>query len=241
MADIHDKLESIAEEFANKVDLAKADIVKTLMKLIEGKTSEEALLILSGINLQKVLELKLATAFSTFEAGAVDILKNTFTTAKISESALRLLLNNARGMVSDEVTQHLSKTTLQSIIDGIGSGQTPSQVIASLDDKVPNIATLVNTTYSQFSNSITNITAEKLPKKTRFVYIGANDEKTRLQCLDKIAFSGANGKTREEIVDQYGDMNNELFNCRHKWEEMSDIPAEQGYEFKERRRERFNA
>ena len=226
MADIHDKLDAIAEEFARKVDLAKVEIVDSLMKLVEGKTSEEALQILSGINIEKALELKLATAFTTFESGAVDILKSTFTTTTLTEATLQSLLNNSKGMISDEVTKHLSKTALQSIIDGIGSKQTTSQVIASLDEKIPNIATLVNTTYSQFSNTITNMTAEKLPENTKFIYIGANDEETRERCVEKII---AGSLTRKEIIGRFGDMNNELYNCRHKWEEMSDSPADQGY------------
>ena len=232
MADISKELDKIAEQFAIKVDLAKDQVVKSLMELVKGKTSEEALKILSSTNIEKALELKLAKAFTSFEAGAVSILKNTFTTAAISESALQLLLNNAKGMISDEVTKHLSKTALQSIIDGIGSSQTSLQVIESLANKVPNVETLVNTAYSQFSNTITNITAEKLPNNTKFIYIGANDEKTRERCKNKIRFSG-NGKTRQEILDEYGDMNNELFNCRHKWEQMSDMPLDQGYKPKE--------
>jgi len=226
MADISKELDKIAEQFADKVDLAKDEIVESLMELVKGKTSEEAIEILSGVNIEKALGLKLATAFTSFESGAVSILRNTFTTATISESALQLLLSNAKGMISDEVTRHLSKTTLQSIVDGIVSGQFPSQVIASLNDKVPNIATLVNTAYSQFSNTITNMTAEKLPDNAKFIYIGANDEKTRARCVDKI---GAGALTRKEILNRYGDMNNELYNCRHKWEQMSDMPEDQGY------------
>ena len=226
MADISKELDKIAEQFAVKVDLAKDQVVESLMELVKGKTSEEALEILSGANIEKALELKLAKAFTSFEAGAVSILRNTFTTATISESALQLLLNNARGMISDEVTKHLSKTALQSIVDGIGSGQTSTQVIASLRDKIPNVETLVNTTYSQFSNTITNMTSEQLPDNTKFIYIGANDEKTRERCVDKI---GAGALTRKEILNRYGDMNNELYNCRHKWEQMSDMPEDQGY------------
>ena len=243
MADIYDELEAIAEQFANKVDLAKDELVETLMKLTEGKSTEEALEVLSGINIEKALDLKLVAAFTAFESGVVQILKSTIstTTSAISEKSLQLLLNNAKGMLSDEVTKHLSKSALQSIVDGISAGQTSTQVIASLGDKVPNVKTLVNTAYSQFSNTITNMTAEKLPNNTKHIYIGANDERTRLACLDKIAFSGGGGRTRKEILAQYGDMNNELFNCRHRWTPISDSPEDQGYEFDERRRERPSA
>ena len=230
MADINKELDAIAEQFADKVDIAKVKVVESLMKLVKGKTSEEALEILSSINIEKVFDLKLVAAFSAFEAGAVDILRNTFTTATISEKSLQLVLNNAKGMISDEVIRHLSKTTLQSIIDGIASGQTSTQIIASLNNKIPNVETLVNTAYSQFSNTITNMTAENLPDNTKYIYIGANDEKTRSTCLDKI---GAGALTRKQILNKWGDMNNELYNCRHKWEQMSDMPEDQGYNPKE--------
>lgn len=226
MADINKELDAIAEQFATKVDLAKNEIIESLMELVKGKSSQEALEILSGINIEKALDLKLTTAFTAFEAGAISILKNTYTTATLSEASLRLVLDNAKGMISDEVTKHLSRTSLQSIVDGIATRQTPAQVIASLEDKIPNISTLVNTTYSQFSNAITNMTAEDLPENTKFIYIGANDEKTRERCRRKIE-EGA--LTRKQILDKYGDMNNELYNCRHKWEQMSDMPEDQGY------------
>ena len=226
MADISDKLDKIAGVFATKVDLAKDEIVESLMAFVKGKTSEEALEILSGINIEKALEFKLAPAFASFESGAVDILKNTFTTTTISESTVQLILNNAKGMIADEVTRHLSKTALQSVIDGIASKQTPSQVIASLRNKVPNVETLVNTAYSQFSNTITNMTSEKLPDNTKYIYIGAYDEKTRDRCIEKIT---AGELTRKEVISRFGDMNNEIYNCRHKWEQMSDSPEDQGY------------
>ena len=137
-------------------------------------------------------------------------------------------------MISDEVTKHLSKVSLQSIIDGVAVGKSPAEVIKTIDEAMPNIETLVNTAYNQFGNSVTELMALKAPKNTRYVYIGANDEKTRLTCLDKIAFSGSRGRTRGEILAQFGDMRNELWNCRHKWEKMSDSPKDQGYEFKKR-------
>ena len=67
MADISKELDKIAEQFAVKVDLAKDQVVESLMELVKGKTSEEALEILSGANIEKALELKLAIAFTSFD------------------------------------------------------------------------------------------------------------------------------------------------------------------------------
>ena len=234
MADIHDKLDAIADEFANKVDLAKAEVVGSLMKFIEEKTPEEALEILSGFNMESAMDMKLSSAFVAYESGIISILESTFTTTTLSEATLRTLLNNTRGMISDEVTRHLSKVSMQSIIDGIAVNRSPSEVIKAIDEVIPNISTLVNTAFNQFSNTATNLMAAKAPNNTRYIYIGPLDTKTRITCADKIAFSGGKGVTRDEILGQFGDMNNEIFNCRHKWEQMSDSPKDQGYNFKER-------
>lgn len=234
MADIHDKLEAIAEEFAGKVNLAKAEVVESLMAFIKDKTPEEALEVLSGFNMEAAMGMKLSSAFVAYDSGVVSMLENTFTTTTLSEATLQTLLNNTKGMITDEVTRHLSKVSIQNIIDGIAVNKSPAEVIKTIDEVIPNINTLVNTSFNQFSNSTTNLMAAKAPTNTRYIYIGPLDSKTRLTCSDKIAFSGAEGRTRDEIFGLFGDMNNEIFNCRHKWEQMSDSPEDQGYNYNER-------
>ena len=80
MADISKELDNIAEQFSVKVGLAKEEVVTALMTLVKGKTAEEALEILAGVNIQAAMEIKLAGAFSMYEAGVVTMLKNTYTT-----------------------------------------------------------------------------------------------------------------------------------------------------------------
>ena len=80
MADISDKLDQIAEQFAGKVDLATSELVSYLRELVKGKTAAQSLEILSGINLEKAYELKLAKAFTAYDAGVVEFLKSTYTT-----------------------------------------------------------------------------------------------------------------------------------------------------------------
>ena len=77
MADISKELDNIAEQFAVKVGLATEDVGNALMDLVKGKTAEEALEILAGVNIQAAMEIKLAGAFSMYEAGVVTMLKNT--------------------------------------------------------------------------------------------------------------------------------------------------------------------
>ena len=233
MADISKELDNIAEQFSVKVGLANEEVVTALMTLVKGKTAEEALEILAGVNIQAAMEIKLAGAFSMYEAGVVTMLKNTYTSVAINESILRSTLNITKASLSSDVTGRMSKVSLQSIIDGIATGKSPAEVIIAIDQVMPRIDTLVNTAFSQFSNTTKNIMAEKLPPDTKFVYIGAYDDKTRDACVEKIQFGK---RTRAEIIGRFGDMNNEIFNCRHGWEEMSSSPKDQGYN-----PEKFNA
>ena len=83
MADISQELDRIADQFAVKVGLAKEEVVNALMDLVKGKTAEESLEILAGVNIQAAMEIKLAGAFSMYEAGIVSMLKNTYTTIGI--------------------------------------------------------------------------------------------------------------------------------------------------------------
>ena len=233
MADISNELDNIAEQFAVKVGLAKEEVVNALMDLVKGKTAEESLEILAGFNMEAAMDMKLSKAFTTYEAGIVSMLENTYTTVAINESVLRATLDLTKASLSSDVTGRMSKVSLQSIIDGIATGKSPAEVITAIDDVMPRIDTLVNTAFSQFSNTTKNIMAEKLPPDTKFVYIGAYDDKTRDTCVEKIQFRK---RTRAEIIGRFGDMNNEIFNCRHGWEEMSSRPKDQGYN-----PEKFNA
>ena len=226
MADISGKLESIAEEFAGKVDLATSELVSYLNDLVKGKSSAEALEIISSINLEKAYELKLAKAFSAYDAGVVEFLKNTYTTASLSEATINSLLNLTKNNISANVTKHLSSVAMQNVIDGISTGKTVGETLLTINEQIPNPKLVVNTAYNQFSNSLTTLLAEELPENTKWIYIGANDSKTRQRCRDKIA---AGAITRKQILNQFGDMNNELYRCRHKWEQMSSSPEDQNY------------
>ena len=172
--------------------------------------------------------MKLAKAFSSYDAGVVEFLRSTYTTATLPENTIRLLLKSTKNNISANVTKHLSSVTMQNIIDGIATNKTVGETLLTIKDQMPNPKLVVNTAYNQFSNSLTTMLAEELPENTKWIYIGANDVKTRPRCKEKIGFSG-NGKTRQQILDEYGDMNNELYRCRHKWEQMGRSPEDQGY------------
>ena len=225
MADISDKLDQIAEQFAGKVDLATSELVSHLNELVKGKSSSEALEILSGINLEKAYELKLAKAFTAYEAGIVEFLRNTYTTTSLSEGSIRALLNTTKRSVMANMGV-ISPVTMQGVIEGIATGRTVEDTLLLIKDQIPNPELVVNTAYNQFSNTLTTMLADELPENTKWIYIGANDSKTRERCKAKI---GAGALTKKQILNKFGNMNNVIWRCRHKWEQMGRNPEDQGY------------
>ena len=227
MADVHQELDKIAELIAEKSNEAVSDVVKSLMELVDGKNPEESLEILSGLNMEFVMNTKLAAAFASFESGVLLSLRSTYTSVVLPEKTLRILLETAKKKLRTELTSKLSDNMMQSIIDGISTNSSVEDVINAIGEATPDLATLVNTTYNQFSNTITNMMIEKLPDNAEVVYIGANDTLTRQECKDKINFSPA---TKKRVLSRFKNFNNELWNCRHKWEEMGRDKESQGFE-----------
>ena len=185
MADISDKLDQIAEQFADKVDLATSELVSYLRELVKGKTAAQSLEILSGINLEKAYELKLAKAFTAYEAGIVEFLRNTYTTTSLPEGSIRALLNTTKRSVMANMGV-ISPVTMQGVIEGIATGRTVEDTLLLIKEQIPNPELVVNTAYNQFSNTLTTMLADELPENTKWIYIGANDSKTRERCKAKI-------------------------------------------------------
>ena len=225
MADISDKLDQIAEQFAGKVDLATSELVSYLSELVKGKTAAQSLEILSGINLEKAYELKLAKAFTAYETGIVEFLSNPYTTTSLPESSIRALLNTTKRSVMANMGV-ISPVTMQGVIEGIATGRTVEDTLLLIKEQIPNPELVVNTAYNQFSNTLTTMLADELPENTKWIYIGANDSKTRERCKDKIS---AGALTKKQILNKFGNMNNEIWRCRHKWEQMGRNPENQGY------------
>ena len=227
MADISQELDRIAEIIAEKSNQAVEEIVTSLMELVQDKTGEEALEILSGINLKYAMESKMAGAFVLYEKGIVSMLKNMYSTSTLSEASLRALMDNSKRFLASEFVDRMSENILQKSIMGISTKQTASSVLESIRNVTPELETQVVTAYSQYSNAVANMLSENLPEYTEYIYIGAYDSKTRDRCVEKIGFSPA---TRESIIGRFGDFNNEIWNCRHKWEQISSSPKDQGFQ-----------
>ena len=229
MPDVSFELERLSNQFVEKVNQSRDELVNAFYDATKDMAQDERMVFIDSASVDVLMANKLSNAMSIYEEGIRRTLESTFTTAEISEDSLRILLNRAKSRINTEVTKHLSEEMMDAIIDGMANNQFPNQIIKNIDSKLPThqLETLVNTTYNQFNNSLTNLMAESLPDNTKFIYIGLWDEKPRDRCVDKIKMSPA---TKTEIIKKYGNLDNELWRCRHKWEEMSDKPFAQGLE-----------
>lgn len=226
MPDISFELDRIAEIIAKKSNKAVEEVVISLMELVQDKTAEEAVEILSGINLNVAMEAKMVGAMATYESGIMLMLESMHSTAALSETALRALLNNSKKYLAAELIEKIPATILQEVTNGIARGANASVVLESIIEVTPLIETQVVTAYGQYKQAITELAAQKLPKNTLFYYIGPFDTRTRESCAEKIEDSPM---TYKQLIAKYGGLQNGVWNCRHGWEEASSSPKDQGY------------
>jgi len=226
MADISNELDRIGALIAEKSNKAVEEVVNSLMELVQDKTAEEAAEILSGINLNVSMEAKMAGAMGAYESGIILMLENMHSTAALSETALRALLNNSKKYLASELIEKIPAVIMQQVTNGIARGQTASAVLEAIKDVTPIIETQVVTAYGQYRQAITELAAQKLPKNTMFYYIGPHDTRTRESCAEKIEDSPM---TYRQLISKHGGMTNGIWGCRHGWEEASSSPLDQGY------------
>jgi len=231
MADIYSRLDDLADDMAIRTGNAYKEIIDGLDELVKGKSAEQAAIILNGINIEAALTAKLAGVFQLFESGAIDLLSEIPMTSTLTEQALRSTLNNVKDFLSTEFIDKVTPNIRNVILDGIVGGLEPNQILGDLirisDLSKPQIRTLVNSGYSQYSNAIKKMMFDKVPANTKFVYIGANDNKTRPACVQKI---GASPATKADILTKFGNFDNEVWNCRHSWEEVTNDIVGQGFQ-----------
>tara|TARA_Y100001938_G_scaffold151183_1_gene247039 strand:+ start:12099 stop:12815 length:717 start_codon:yes stop_codon:yes gene_type:complete len=227
MADIYSELDNLSEQFVAKVIQAKDEVTEALYTAMKDMSQEERMVLLAQIDVDDIMSGKLKDASLIYETGIIRILETTYTTAQLSETTLLSLTSQVRNKINKEVLGKLTDEILDKITTGIATRSTVGEIVAGIETGMTRhqMEVLVNTTLTQFNNTITNLSAELLPDSTKFIYIGAHDEKTRDRCIEKIKMSPA---TKGEILKKYGNLDNELWNCRHKWEEMSDDPESQG-------------
>ena len=229
------ELDRLAEEMSERIGQAYKEVTSGLAQLVDGKSAEEAALILNNADVEGLMDQKLTGVYDTYESGITTLLDNTYTNATLSEEILQSILGQSESYLAQSWVNQTSAACRKYITDGIIGGLDIQDIINNLSDPFVSLDSLgltqqhletnIVTAYSQYSNAISNMMAAQLPGNTQFVYIGAYDGKTRDNCVKKILDSPA---TKDQILQKYGNLDNEIWNCRHKWEEITNDTASQG-------------
>ena len=224
------ELDKIAEDISKRVVSAYEEVTTLLMQNTEGLSTQETVVAMDNIGVDEIMATKLSGVSKTFEECILLLLENTLTTSSLTEQALRSTLNQAQSYLSQEFVTKVSNSMKTEIVDGIIGNLEPSQVIAEmrrLGYDQQHLETIVRTGYNQYSNAVNNMAFEQLPDNAKFVYVGAYDGITRDNCVKKITFGPA---TKSAIIVKFGNFNNEVWNCRHRWEEVTNDLEGQGFE-----------
>ncbi len=197
------------------------ETIEQLYKLKGQKSAEEFLLFIEDLNVMEIVRAKSANAINIYDASHGVMLQTIQGFAAMSEKTLQALKNYSTGSLLntlDSMAQIIKKEVVNGIIAG-APVQTVLQAVQGQGALSPRqLQTLIDTAMNEYSRSVTKVMMDTMPKETKYVYIGALDEKTRPECLDMMSRGEL---TKAEILSAFGSdvfTRGGGYNCRHKWE-----------------------
>ena len=144
----------------------------------------------------------------------------------VNETTLESFVDNNINILDELIGTEASQLT-NLLSTGAITGMKESEILALIETQTASQAAtsaMVNTRLNTYSRVATNTMMKDAPSDTKYVYVGPVDDRTRDECLERIADSPA---TKELIISKYGSLDNAGWNCRHSWEEqMSDVEAQ---------------
>ena len=195
--------------------------VAELYALKGSKTAEEFLVFIDGLDVGQIVVSKSKNAINLFEQTHGGMLQSIQGFAALSEDTLQTLINyNTQSLLSQlgDMAQIIKKEVVNGIISGAGRQSVLNAVRGQRSLRPDQVKTLIDTALNEYSRSVTKLMIDKMPKDTKYVYIGALDGKTRVACLEMMS---AGELTKAEISLTFGSdvfTNGGGYNCRHKWE-----------------------
>ena len=195
--------------------------IAELYALQGNQSAEEFIRLIENLDIKAIVQAKSANAVGLFTSSHTGMLESIEGFAALSEDTLQALINyNTETLLSqlDNMAQIIKKEVVKGIISGTGIQSVVESVRGQGALSSAQLQTLINTAMNEYSRSVTKVMMDKMPKQTKYVYIGAIDDVTRDDCLDMAA---AGALTEAEIINRFGDavlVDGGGFNCRHKWE-----------------------
>ena len=214
-------IESNAETIADIILEVQERTIAELYALKGSKPAEEFIRFIERLNVEEVIFAKAENAIAIFEASHAGMLQSIQGFSDLSEDTLKALVNYNKDSLLSQL-DNMAQVVKREVINGIIAGS-PTQFVL---DKVRGqgalsrgqLLTLINTSMNEYSRNVTKLMIDKMPDDTKYVYIGALDEKTRPECLEMMSVGE---QTKAQIEARFGSKvftEGGGYNCRHKWE-----------------------
>ena len=214
-------IESNADLITDIILEVQEKTITELYALRGNKSAEEFIRFIEGLNVEQVIFAKAENAISIFENSHAGMLQTIQGFSDLSEETLQILVNYNRDSLLSQL-DNMAQIVKKEIINGAIAGSPTKAVL----DKVrgqgalskAQLQTLINTSMNEYSRNVTKLMIDKMPDNTKYVYIGALDERTRPECLKMMSVGR---QTKAQIEKRFGSKvfsEGGGYNCRHKWE-----------------------
>ncbi len=197
------------------------ETIEQLYKLKGQKTAEQFLVFIEDLNVMEIVRAKSANAINIYDASHGVMLQTIQGFAALSEETLQALKNYSTSSLLNQLDS-MAQIIKKEVVNGIIAGTPVQTVLEAVQGQGAlsprQLQTLIDTSMNEYSRSVTKVMVDKMPKETKYVYIGALDDKTRPECLE---YMSAGEMTKDEIIAQGWEdsfINGGGYNCRHKWE-----------------------
>ena len=232
---IQDDIDSSAQQIADLVDKAKAELIAGLYEIGVDVDDVNALAnALLTIDIEGTLKSKIQKATAIYAQAHRQVLESTIGFADINPASLTTFAKLNEQLFDQTIINTIASNIRKELVTGIQSGLPLNSIIQSVSSSSISNAqmqTLVTTTLNDYSRTITNQMMDLAPDNTLYWSAGPADEKTRPECLKyinegKLTKKEIEAKGWKKTLSKGGG-----FNCRHKWE----IASKRGSEFHEKK------
>ena len=218
--------ERIAEQFAQALQKAQAQMVEDILDLQRTLTRSEFISLISTLDVDEYIfnKIGLQKDLDKYISSYQGVLSGMEFTGAVTEETLLALVRLDEATFRKQISS-MGEQVIDEAVKGIIGGKTEREIAQSMLGNVlrPDQAeTLANTALNTFERNVTAQMAVNDPPNATYVYQGPIDQKTRDICL-KMMSSG--GITRDEIDSQYPGafVDGGGFNCRHRWTKETSV------------------
>lgn len=214
------------KQLAQAVDQVRLELAKQVIEMRKaGASTDEILKVLSDLDMEDFVfnRLGLKGDMDAFAVAWEQTLSNMKFTGAITEETLIALTEMGQTTLAQNIGSmfHQSKTQLAK---GVLSGASERAIADGLKDTIraDHAQTVANTLLNTYERQVSSVMAENDPPNSKYIYVGAVDDRTRDICLDMIQ---AGEMTREEISNRFGDsafVDGGGYNCRHAFQRVTE-------------------